>query len=93
MAWPAFMDFVEEKLASDKFRALNAKYADWKIADIEDLRDRKPGVSTAAIAASRKTRDDIAFAAMRLRLSLTLPLGLDRLRNARRSIPHGPNAD
>lgn len=42
MAWAAFMDFVEEKLASDKFQALNASYVDWKIVDIEDLRDRKP---------------------------------------------------
>lgn len=39
MAWAAFMDFVEEKVAEDGFSALNAKYPNWKITDIDDLRD------------------------------------------------------
>lgn len=42
MAWAAFMDFAEEKLATKKFKALNASYPDWKITDLDDLRDKKP---------------------------------------------------
>ncbi len=42
MAWAAFMDFAEEKLSSNKFKALNASYPDWKITDLDDLRDKKP---------------------------------------------------
>jgi len=42
MAWAAFMDFAEEKLASGGFKALNMSYPDWKISDLDDLRDKKP---------------------------------------------------
>ncbi len=41
MAWAAFMDFAEEKLAWKRFKALNASYPDWKVADIDDLRDKR----------------------------------------------------
>ncbi len=40
MSWAAFMDFTEQKLASDGFVAVNARYSAWKIIDIEDMRDR-----------------------------------------------------
>ncbi len=39
MAWAGFMDFAEEKLASDGFQALNNKYSTWNISDIDYLRD------------------------------------------------------
>lgn len=42
MTWAAFMDFAEEKLASDGFRALNASYLELKIVDLGDLRNKKP---------------------------------------------------
>lgn len=42
MAWAAFMDFVEEKLGSNGFKALNSAYPDWRIKDVDDLRDKKP---------------------------------------------------
>jgi hypothetical protein len=42
MAWAAFMDFAEEKLGEDGFVTLNAKYVKWKIANVEDLREKIP---------------------------------------------------
>ena len=36
MAWAAFMDFAEEKLGEDGFKALNARYLKWKITTVED---------------------------------------------------------
>jgi len=42
MAWAAFMDFAEEKLASDGFKRVNATYPKWNITSVDDLRDKVP---------------------------------------------------
>ena len=39
MAWAAFMDFLEEKLASDGLVKLRAARPTWKAASIEELRE------------------------------------------------------
>ncbi|HVS11092.1 MAG TPA: hypothetical protein VMS76_14580 [Planctomycetota bacterium] len=39
MAWAAFMDFLEEKLASDGLVKLRAIRPAWKASSVEDLRD------------------------------------------------------
>jgi len=39
MAWAAFMDFLEEKLASDGLVKLRALRPSWKAASVEELRD------------------------------------------------------
>lgn len=39
LAWAGFMDFLEEKLASDGFVKLNQARPKWQISTIEDLRE------------------------------------------------------
>lgn len=39
MAWAGFMDFLEEKLASDGLKKLQKAYPNWKAATVEDLRE------------------------------------------------------
>jgi hypothetical protein len=39
MSWAAFMDFLEEKLASDGFNKLRNIRPIWKTSSVEDLRD------------------------------------------------------
>lgn len=39
MAWAAFMDFLEEKLASDGFVKLRALRPAWKTGSVEELRE------------------------------------------------------
>jgi hypothetical protein len=39
MAWAAFMDFLEEKLASDGLVKLRAMRSAWKTASVEELRE------------------------------------------------------
>ena len=39
MAWAGFMDFLEEKLYSDKFKKLKKERLKWKSKTIEDLRE------------------------------------------------------
>lgn len=39
MAWAAFMDFLEEKLASDGLLKLRALRPTWKASSVEELRD------------------------------------------------------
>ncbi len=39
MAWAAFMDFLEEKLASDGLLKVRALRPTWKAASVEELRD------------------------------------------------------
>ena len=39
MAWAAFMDFLEERLASDNFVKLMNARPNWKIKTIDDLRE------------------------------------------------------
>jgi len=40
MAWAAFADFLEEKIASDGFKKLKQAKPNWKIASVEDLREQ-----------------------------------------------------
>lgn len=43
MAWAGFMDFLQEKLASDGFARLHAERPKWSsIKTIEDLREQQP---------------------------------------------------
>lgn len=42
MAWAAFMDFFEEKLASDGFVKLRAVRPEWVFTSIEDMREKIP---------------------------------------------------
>ena len=42
MAWAGFMDFLEEKLASDGLAKLRALRPAWKASSVEELRDSKP---------------------------------------------------
>jgi hypothetical protein len=39
LAWAGFMDFLEEKLASDGLVKLRAKYTAWSVSSIEELRE------------------------------------------------------
>src|SRR5262245_18233482 len=39
MAWAAFMDFLEEKMASDGLKKLAGIRAKWKLGSAEDLRE------------------------------------------------------
>ena|SRR2546427_9269162 len=39
LAWAGLMDFFEEKLAKDQFKALSKLRPHWKLKSIEDLRD------------------------------------------------------
>jgi len=39
MAWAAFMDFIEEKIASDGFTKLRALHPAWKASSTEELRE------------------------------------------------------
>jgi hypothetical protein len=39
MAWAGFMDFLEEKLASDSFARLHAERPKWVFGSIEELRE------------------------------------------------------
>lgn len=39
MAWAGFMDFLEEKLASDSFARLNQARLKWQVSTVEDLRE------------------------------------------------------
>lgn len=41
MAWAGFMDFFEEKLASDGFVKLKATRPNWKFSTVEDLREQQ----------------------------------------------------
>lgn len=42
MSWAAFMDFLEEKIASDGFTSLHNRYANWKtITTLEELRETR----------------------------------------------------
>lgn len=42
MAWAGFIDFIEEKLASDQFKKLCAVRPKWKFSTIEELREIVP---------------------------------------------------
>jgi hypothetical protein len=42
LSWAAFMDYAEERLSTGRFRVVNAAYPDWKIRDVDDLRDKRP---------------------------------------------------
>jgi len=42
MAWAAFMDFLEEKLASDNFRKVNNARPKWNVATAEHMRETYP---------------------------------------------------
>jgi hypothetical protein len=42
MSWAAFMDFFEEKLASDGLVKLRAARPNWTFTSIEDLREKTP---------------------------------------------------
>jgi hypothetical protein len=42
MAWAAFMDFFEEKLASDGLVKLRAARPNWTFTSMEDLREKMP---------------------------------------------------
>lgn len=39
MAWAGFMDFIEEKLASDNFKKIHVNYPKWNFSTIEALRE------------------------------------------------------
>jgi hypothetical protein len=39
LAWAGFMDFLEEKLASDGLVKLRAAYTAWNVSSIEELRE------------------------------------------------------
>lgn len=39
LSWAAFMDFVENKLAEDGYKKLNKIRPNWRIKNIEDLRE------------------------------------------------------
>lgn len=53
MAWAALMDYIEEKLASDGFVAVNSVYPSWRITSLDDLRDL--GSDFSIIDALRRT--------------------------------------
>lgn len=40
MAWAGFMDFLEEKIASDGFKKLKKIRKNWKFINIDDLREK-----------------------------------------------------
>ena len=40
MAWSGFIDFLQEKLASDGFKKLRAVRPNWKFKSLEDLREK-----------------------------------------------------
>lgn len=42
MAWAGFMDFLEEKIASDGFKKLKQIRKNWKFSTIDDLREEVP---------------------------------------------------
>ena len=42
MAWAAFMDFLEEKLASDGLAKVRAARPAWKAHSVEELREHQP---------------------------------------------------
>jgi len=42
MAWAGFIDFIEEKLASDSFKKLHSARPNWKFSTIEELRELIP---------------------------------------------------
>ena len=42
MAWAAFVDFFEQKLASDGFNKLKAARPNWNFSTIEELREAYP---------------------------------------------------
>ena len=42
MAWAGFMDFLEEKLASDSFKKLKSVRPKWNVKGVEDLREHIP---------------------------------------------------
>lgn len=42
MAWAGFMDFLEEKLASDGFKKLKSARPKWNVTRIEDIRESVP---------------------------------------------------
>lgn len=42
MAWAGFMDFVENKLASDGFKKLRQVRANWRFKTVEELREKVP---------------------------------------------------
>ncbi len=39
MAWAGFMDFLEEKIASDGFKKLHQEYPKWNYSTLEDIRE------------------------------------------------------
>ena len=42
MAWAGFMDYLEEKIASDNFMKLQKVRPKWSVKSIEDLREKVP---------------------------------------------------
>lgn len=42
LAWAAFMDFLQEKLAEDGLRRLGQEYPKWNTSSIEELREEVP---------------------------------------------------
>jgi len=52
MAWAAFMDFFEHKLAEDGLKKIKAQYPNWNTKSVEDLRETV--VEYQLIEASRK---------------------------------------
>ena len=50
MAWAAFMDFLEEKLASDGLAKVRNVRATWKAKSIEELREHQPEYQIVDVA-------------------------------------------
>jgi hypothetical protein len=50
MAWAAFMDFLEERLASDGLTKVRAARPAWKVASIQDLRENVPEYQLLEVA-------------------------------------------
>lgn len=50
MAWAGFMDFLEEKLATDGLRKLRSARPKWKAKTIEELREQVPECQLIEVA-------------------------------------------
>ena len=57
LAWAGLMDFFEEKLANDQFKALSKLRPHWKLKSIEDLK-KAPGMDPAKI---EEKKDRVSF--------------------------------
>ena len=50
MAWAGFMDFLEEKLASDRLKRLRKLRPNWKASSVEELRENTPEYQLIEVA-------------------------------------------